>query len=531
VADDLARSRASTNDAITLWPDKEMAGARGLDFREKDRRLQKLIGADHAANTLPYKRLKTAMDSWCALWLWPLEKADLLPSRAEFLHGMAMILEGGFMPDGSLAAPSLDEFIDPIANFFDALDPDPPAKEHFRASAKKRQERLFRETDVDSLVQEVNWLGVAVEVAARERFTHYDLIFSDVLRARGGFDVIVGNPPWAKPSWSEADVIGDIDPGFIIRKLSAAQAREARTISLAKQTDRAIFLSAYSSIKGAMTATGSVFLNPIAGGGQNNLYRCFVDLSFRLTNERGIVALIHQDGHLSDPKSTEFRAKWYSRILFHFEFINRMKTKNFTEVGHDARFSLNIYRGHDTDISFVQFTNAFLASQVEESFGHDGVGDLPRLKNSDGDWDTRGHADKLVRIDRSAMTAIHALTGDLDTPIEQTRFVQPYSTKLLYALSAFSNVPRISKALDGIQSSRVWDETNAEKEIKVIRRDTAFHDGPYGTIISGPMIHVGNSLYKSPRRNCKSKADYDVINLTIAGDSYVPRTNYAVSAS
>ena len=43
------------------------------------------------------------MDAWCALWLWPLDKADLLPGRAEFLQGMAMILEGGFTADGSLA--------------------------------------------------------------------------------------------------------------------------------------------------------------------------------------------------------------------------------------------------------------------------------------------------------------------------------------------------------------------------------------------------------------------------------------------
>ena len=34
----------------------------------------------------------------------------------------------------------------------------------------------------------------AVEVAERERFVHFDLIFADVMKARGGFDVIVGNP-------------------------------------------------------------------------------------------------------------------------------------------------------------------------------------------------------------------------------------------------------------------------------------------------------------------------------------------------
>ena len=136
VAEDLAKSRAASNDAITVWP-KGHAGHSGLDFHDKDRRKSKLIGGDHASNTLPYKRLKTAMDAWCALWLWPLDKADVLPSRTEFLHGMAMILEGGFMPDGSLAAPSIEEFADPAPDFFDVLEPEAPAKDLFQAAARR----------------------------------------------------------------------------------------------------------------------------------------------------------------------------------------------------------------------------------------------------------------------------------------------------------------------------------------------------------------------------------------------------------
>ena len=32
-----------------------------------------------------YQRLKLVMDYWCALWFWPIDEADLLPSRHEFL--------------------------------------------------------------------------------------------------------------------------------------------------------------------------------------------------------------------------------------------------------------------------------------------------------------------------------------------------------------------------------------------------------------------------------------------------------------
>jgi hypothetical protein len=88
VAEDLAKSRAASNDEITLWPDKVMPGARDLDFHQKDQRKRKLVGSEHASNTLPYKRLKTAMDAWCALWLWPLDKVDLLPRACHQLSHM-----------------------------------------------------------------------------------------------------------------------------------------------------------------------------------------------------------------------------------------------------------------------------------------------------------------------------------------------------------------------------------------------------------------------------------------------------------
>lgn len=35
-------------------------------------------------NAGPYARLKAAMDYWCALWFWPIEKAELLPDRQTF---------------------------------------------------------------------------------------------------------------------------------------------------------------------------------------------------------------------------------------------------------------------------------------------------------------------------------------------------------------------------------------------------------------------------------------------------------------
>ncbi len=530
VADDLEKTRLASNDEITIWPDHEMVGNKRMDFHAKAKLTAHLVGDDHATNTLPYKRLKTAMDAWCALWLWPLDQADKLPSRLEFLNGMAMILEGGFSADGSLEAPSVSEFSNPELDFFDQLEPDAPARDLFKA-ADKTQDLLFRETNVEALIETFDWLGVATEVAERERFVHFDLIFADVMRARGGFDVIVGNPPWAKPSWNEGLVLADIDPYH--RGLSATEARNVLGEALDKAKGIARFSQEYVSTKGAMAITSSEIMQPFAGGGSNNLYRCFVDLSFRLTAPEGYAALIHQDGHLGDPNSGGFRAHWYARVVKHFGYINTMKTKNFADAAHYMRFSQNIYRGSPGEIGFEQFTNAFVPQQVEDSYSHDGLGEVPDIKNEDGKWDTRGHRDRIMFIDHDALAVIHALSEDADVPEQQARFVQPHSNRILEVfksisvfpkLNSVNQIPRADSSVASWQMSACWNETAAQND-GTIKHETAFR-AVNQMVIQGPLFYVGNPLYKSPKTICRNKADYDVVDLFDAPDDYLPRTNF-----
>ena len=554
VAEDLAKTRAAANDEITLWPGKVMPGNKRLDFHEKARLNAHLIGADHATNTLPYKRLKTAMDAWCALWLWPLDKADLLPSRAEFLQGMAMILEGGFTADGSLAAPSVAEFADPAPDFLDLLEPDAPARDLFKAAAK-RQDGLFRETNVEALIENFDWLKTAVEVAERERFVHFDLIFADVMKARGGFDVIVGNPPWAKPSWNEGLVLADIDP--LHAGLSASDAktvlpealpkappvrREGRLVSAVEA-----FLQDFVSTRGAMEVTSSEVMNPFAGGGSNNLYRCFIDLSFRLVAPEGHAALIHQDGHLGDPNSGNFREHWYKRASRHFHFRNEIKQKMFSEVHNETEFSLNVYRGKTQKVEFEQFTQAFLPSQVEDSYEHDGVGPIVAIKNREGKWDTRGHRERIISFDEASLTAVHELSEKPEVPVYQARFIQPFSKKVLEVFRILSRHPKLEAAVPTLsrsvsaptgekvievptwQMSSCWHESGRQKD-GTIRKETGFRRVKE-MIVQGPLFHVGNPLYKTPRAICNSNKAYDVIDLHSSPEDYVPRTNFGAALS
>ena len=525
VASELARTRDAANDEITLWPEHTMAGAKGIGYQKKEILKQRLLGEDHAQNTLPFKRLKTAMDAWCALWLWPIEQADKLPSRREFLEGMRILLEGGFSADGSLSAGTQDDFAVGMSDLFDE-PASRPATQHNMG--------LFQETNVEAFIEEYEWLQVATKVAEEARFVHYDLIFADILKSRGGFDLIVGNPPWAKPEWQEGQVLADLDP--LYAGLSAADSKKVLQAALSKSRSTSDFLKEYSLVRGAMEVTSSSVMNPFVGGGSNNLYRCFMDLVFRLTSNEGFSALIHQDGHLSDPKAAALRRHWYGRVAKHFHFRNEMKRKMFSEVHNNTEFSVNIYRGQVSDINFDQFTSAFIPNQIEESFQQiSDPGYQTTIVGPDGKWDTRGHKDRIIRINRSALETIHALSEEECVKVEETRFVQPFSSSTLEVFKKLSSFPKVGSALIDDekkpfwQMARHWDETNAQKD-GTIKRQTGFRKISE-MIIQGPLIYVANPLYKTPRSICNTNKAYDVIDLPQLPQDYSPRTNYAPALS
>ena len=482
VADELARTRDAANDEITIWPEQLKAGVKDVDYHKKELLKQRLMGEDHAHNTLPFKRLKTAMDAWCALWLWPIEKADKLPSRQEFFEGMRVLLEGGFSADGSLSLGEIDDFAVPQEDLFGG-------EREVRDTTAKYNTSLFQETNVEALVEEYDWLRVASDVAEQARFVHYDLLFADILIERKGFDLIVGNPPWAKPSWNEGQVLADLDT--LYAGLSASDAKKIMADALSKSKEQGSFLTEYALTKGGMEVTSSPVMNPFVGGGSNNLYRCFMDLSFRLTAPEGYAALIHQDGHLGDPKAGTLRRHWYGRIAKHFEFSNKMTGKMFAEVHDELMFSLNIYRGELGDVAFDQFTSAFLPSQVEDSYSdYEGVGEIPGKKNREGDWDTRGHKERVIRIDREALATIHALSEDASVPIEQARFIQPFTSQTLEIFKQLASYPKVGESLIDTEGKATWQmaahwHESSEQKAGTIERRTAFrparkndHPGP-----------------------------------------------------
>ena len=164
------------------------------------------------------------------------------------------------------------------------------------------------------------------DLAMAARFLHWELNFADVFARRGGFDLVLGNPPWIKVEWKEAGILGEKNPLFAIRKFSA--------FDLGKLCDEAFMT--YPGLQDAWTAeleqaeAMQNFLNgmqnyPVLKGVQTNLYKCFLPVGWRLAGSHGAVAYMHPEGPYDDPKGGALREALYPRLRAHFQFINELQ--------------------------------------------------------------------------------------------------------------------------------------------------------------------------------------------------------------
>lgn len=208
-----------------------------------------------------------------------------------------------------------------------------------------------------------------------------------------------------------------------------------------------------------------------------------------------------------------------------------MKRKMFSEVHNNTEFSLNIYRGSAGSICFDHFTSAFQPSQVDESYEHPGqVYHETAVVGPDGKWDTRGHPARIVRIDHNALLTVHGLSEGKSVPVEEARFIQPFTSETLKVFHRLASSPKLGEVLvDSAgeptwQMSPHWNETAAQKD-GTIKRETLFRPARE-MVLQGPLFYVSNPLYKTPRKISNTNRAFDTIDLTLVEDGYVPRTNY-----
>jgi hypothetical protein len=209
-------------------------------------------------------------------------------------------------------------------------------------------------------------LGIAPSAAMREAieaeaaaapFLHWPVAFAPVM-ARGGFDCVVGNPPWEKIKLSEKEFFASRAPA--IANAPNAAARERAIAALAREAPgtperrlHAEYLRALKEVEGASryARTGGRF--PLTGTGDVNLYALFAEGALRVVRRGGRAGVVVPSGIASDAGTAPFfRHLAEGRLVSLMDFENREAL--FAGVHRSYKFSL-LTMGEASQAEFAFF--------------------------------------------------------------------------------------------------------------------------------------------------------------------------------
>lgn len=576
----LARDRARTEDQLRVWPHgldaKSASGADTASARSYEKssdgrstrvsraqkeaiRQQGLLNEDGDLAT-PFRRLKLVMDYWCALWFWPITRSADLPSREQWWMEVGAILEGNVIDitpqtnlvfsqpasqpatggvelvfgDDDDSAPVFQK-VQPSFDGFD-VQPELQAANTAPGSAAALHDRLGQ-LRISKLRQHFARVAVVEAIAEQRRFMHWELCFADVLlgarsgvdgRPGGGFDLILGNPPWLKVEWNEAGILGERNPVFAVRKISASDLAKLRAEAFAQFPGlQADWLQELEEAEGTQAFLNAVQNYPLLKGVQTNLYKCFMPLAWDLASAQGVAGLLHPEGPYDDPKGGHLREVMYARLRRHFQFQNQ---EMLFPIGHRVKYSINVYGGAQASPGFDNLANLFVPATVDACYQHDGTGLPDGIKNDSGHWNTAGHRDRIVRVDEAALATFAQLYDEPGTPARRARLPALHAGALGSVLAKLAAYPRrLADVGEGYVSTEMWHETMQQKDGTIARRpstDPGFAATPHDWVLSGPHFFVANPHMKTPRAVCTEKGHYDSIDLQTLPDDYLPRTNY-----
>lgn len=456
-----------------------------------------------------YRRLRRVMDAWCALWSWPLTTDIEPPDWDQWIGGLEAIL--GVPPKAGkfekFGQTSLANQLD-----WDELD------------AAEGNDRVFSQSQpIQKALDSFPWLRVAQSIAEAQGFFHWELDFGPVF-GRGGFDLQVGNPPWVRPDWDEAAILAEFDPRWCLEdKVEAGAATARRNETLEAASARSYYLDSLASQLATREAVSHETQFPHLVGLRPDLYRCFMEQTWRHAKSIGVIGLIHPETHFTDEKAGSLRAATYRRLRRHWQFINQLM---LFEIHHLVSFGVHIYGAARSEVSFLQSTSLYHPDTAERSLKHDGSGMEPGLKDDEGNWDLRPHAGRITVVDTEGLGVWRSVLGDSEIPVDQTAMVYEVNRTAASVLRKLSVSRRVAST--DLRFSPGLIETDARKK-RLIETKWGPAVRANEVVLLGPNLYVNNPFYKQPNPTMRNNLDWASVDIEALQPDALPTTSYKPS--
>jgi hypothetical protein len=300
---------------------------RQLEESDEDKSMEEAVALVHQKQELlqtiftdedsQIRRFKQVCDLWCAAWFWPADASVDVENR------------DGTITTKPLSAPTTIQYYD-LASVI-VQRPGHAAPEHAE-----------------------QYLNIARKLAEEEmRFFHWELEFPEVWYddegqplPNGGFDVIVGNPPWDSILLNSKEFWSNYLPTF--RALGKQTAiKTSKDLRADPEVDESWRIYARKIYQQNNTfKLGNFFIHQ--GTGHLNTYKLFIERMVSLTKSEGTFSLVVPSGIYTDEGCTSLRDLLFAnqRIRFILSLENR---KGIFPI--DSRFKVVLLSGEKTRIN------------------------------------------------------------------------------------------------------------------------------------------------------------------------------------
>jgi hypothetical protein len=235
-------------------------------------------------------------------------------------------------------------------HFIQVDDPSAP-------TSAKLKTYLKTPTGIDGRV-----VGCATSLALEHKFFHWPLEFPDVFE-KGGFDVMLGNPPWERIKLQQQEFFATRD--VVIANAPNAAARNSLIKRLPQENPE--LYNEYENAVHSADSTGKFLRESgrciYTAVGDINTYSIFAELTSSLVNQKGRTGIIVPTGIATDESNKAFFGAMVeqNRLVSLFDFENREKI--FQDV--DSRYKFCLLTLSASDIGSRKSQFGFFLTRTE----------------------------------------------------------------------------------------------------------------------------------------------------------------------
>lgn len=201
-------------------------------------------------------------------------------------------------------------------------------------------------------------------LASNYRFFHWHLAFPQVFE-KGGFDVMLGNPPWERPKPEPAKYFAASRPDITEAQTSAV--RDKLLVKLQKESPEvfAEWAEYERFVLGCVHFQTGSGVFPLSAVGKFNLGNTFIERSRQLLNMRGRCGLMNVSGLATDDSGKDLIADLMrsQTLVSFYDFENREGL--FPAIHRSYKFSAVTVAG-STDSGAPKADFVFFAQTVED---------------------------------------------------------------------------------------------------------------------------------------------------------------------